>query len=374
MIAATATTTTTTRGTEVHCITSVDELYPFRDQIDAFSSVPFLRSAWMIPWIETWVSAGDLRFLLVKSGGNVVGFAPLVYQESLSRGRHYCFVGSGKACADYMSFPAADGHIETTIKSVATWLQQDAKNWDRIELDGVAASDQTLRRFVELCADGPNQLQVIPGLPSYRMELPNDWETVLSTLSKNSRKKYRRLERALEGTVELHHATDETSLSVGLACLERLHTARWNSIGEQGCFGHDGFGAFLRATAKAHFAEGSLRLIWMTQDDQPISADIAFQTDAGVFTYQGGISPNHLDLEPGRAILKSQIELSMKNGAAFMDFLRGDEPYKSRFKTKRIENVRYEISGPRLRGLTTQKVLDVGRTVKSLLPSTIFSK
>jgi len=76
-----------------------------------------------------------------------------------------------------------------------------------------------------------------------------------------------------------------------------------------------------------------------------MAADIGFRSANGLYTYQGGISTDHLKLEPGRAIIKCQIELAMERGLEFIDFLRGDEPYKARFNTHEIKNLRYEIVG-----------------------------
>jgi CelD/BcsL family acetyltransferase involved in cellulose biosynthesis len=171
----------------------------------------------------------------------------------------------------------------------------------------------------------------------------------------------------LEGKSELHQAADRESLQEGLRVLETLHAARWNSLGEGGCFASPGFGEFLAGMAQEKLAAGTLSLIWLTFEDQPIAADIGYYGKGGLFTYQGGISPDHLNLEPGRAIIKAQMELAMQRNLTFIDFLRGDEPYKSRFDTSRIDNVRYEITGRGPRARLIQSMLQIGRAVKSLL-------
>ena len=199
------------------------------------------------------------------------------------------------------------------------------------------------------------------------MELPDDWETLLQSFSKNRRKKYRQLSRKLERKTELHQATDADSLREGLQILENLHTARWNSLGEEGCFGHTGFREHLQLMATEKLASQTLSLIWLTVQGQPIAADIGYYGDGGLFTYQGGVSPDHLHLEPGHAILKCQMELAMKRNAAFIDFLRGDEPYKAHFNAEKIDNIRYEIVHPGIRAKSIHSLLQVGRLVKSLL-------
>ena len=353
----------------IELVDSLEELFPIRDQIDALSDTPFLMSTWMFPWIETYCASGDceLNFLIVRNReAQVIGVAPLVIRESLSRGRHFTFVGSGKCCADYMTFPAASGHGPAVARSLANWCLENETLWDRIELDGVEKNDPVISEFAAYLESHGNKVQAVDILPSYRVPLPSSWDELLKSLSKNSRKKYRRQARALEGNSQLHQATDEQSLRQGLEILETLHTERWNALGEGGCFSYPGFGDFLGGMAKEKFDAGTLSLIWMTVEDQPIAADIAYYSGGGIFTYQGGISQSHLHLEPGRAIIKSQIEVAMKNGATFIDFLRGDEPYKSRFKSQKIDNVRYEISSKSIRGRMFQSVITIGRLTKSL--------
>jgi CelD/BcsL family acetyltransferase involved in cellulose biosynthesis len=353
----------------VSSLGSLGELKPLRAQIDALTQLPFLQTAWMFPWIEAYCTApSKLHFLLVRNSASVVvGYAPLVLQDSLKRGRHFVFVGSGKACADYMSFPALAGYEAAVATAVADWLHENENLWDRIELDGIEASNTQMIHFAASMEGHDCQSEAVSTLPSFRMNLPNDWEEFLSSLSKNSRKKYRRQARALDGKSELHRATDRESLEEGLRILETLHTQRWNSLGEGGCFASPKFGEFLNGMAQEKLAAGTLSLIWLTFEGQPIAADIGYYGEGGLFTYQGGLSPDHLNLEPGRAIIKSQMELAMQHNLTFIDFLRGDEPYKSRFDTRRINNVRYEITGRGTRARLIQSILQIGRAVKSLL-------
>ena len=105
----------------------------------------------------------------------------------------------------------------------------------------------------------------------------------------------------------------------------------------------------------------------MTWKDKPVAADIAWREGDGLFTYQGGISPDHLELEPGKAILKFQFELAMQQGLKFVDFLRGDEPYKSRFPTVPTKNVRYEITSNNPRARVSQTMLQLGRYMRTAM-------
>jgi CelD/BcsL family acetyltransferase involved in cellulose biosynthesis len=363
------TTIESSSGLQVRCIESLEDLHPIRSQIDDFSNNPFLKCSWMFPWIDTWCSDdAKLKFLVVeRENQKVVGFAPLVLKNSLKRGRHIAFVGSGKACADYMTFPATKGCERDVVKAVSDWLACHVDQWDRIELDGVTESDKTTGWFCESMSALECGVYRFESLSSWRLDLPNTWDEFMTTLSKNSRKKYRRQAKALSGKSQLFKATDMATLREGLQVLEELHTKRWQSLGEPGCFGHPGFREFLTRVAEEKLQSDSLSLIWMTFEGQPLAADIGFHSKGGFFTYQGGISVDHLRLEPGRAILRAQIEYAMERGAGFIDFLRGDEPYKARYQTREIKNVRHEIVANNVKGRSTQTFLQLGRAIKSLM-------
>ena len=358
----------TENSIKIFKIESLSDLISYRDQIDRLSNVPFLRSSWMFPWIETHCDSDcQLQFFLATdSESQLVGFAPLVLRQSLTRGRHLGFVGSGKACADYMTFPVLPEYKTEFMGSLVAELLNN-EGWERLELDGVIAGDASLVEFSNQMRQQGCESEQIPTLSSWRLQLPGSWDELLQGMSKNSRKKYRRLDRALSGKTQLHCATDNKSLCRGLEVLETLHTARWNSLGEAGCFGHAGFREFLFEVAKQQLDSESLSLIWLAYEGQPIAADIGFYSSEGAFTYQGGISPKHLRLEPGKAVLKCQIELAMQRGCEFMDFLRGDEPYKARFKTEKIANARFELVRNNLRARIVDSFLKTGRLVKSLL-------
>jgi dihydrodipicolinate synthase/N-acetylneuraminate lyase len=55
-----------------------------------------------------------------------------------------------------------------------------------------------------------------------------------------------------------------------------------------------------------------------------------------------------MNLEPGYQIAYCAIERSIKKGFKHFDFLRGDEPYKSRWNTRRkpIQRIRFIPRNP----------------------------
>ena len=228
----------TASGIQVSQCETLQQLEALRDEIDSLHCNPFLKCSWMIPWIRTYCpDPFSLQFVLVRDAqGTLIGFAPLVLKSSLKRARYLAFVGSGKACADFMTFPARRGCEKAVLEGVASWLADKRSSWDRIELDGVKATDPMLSKFVSKIELDNCNVTTIETLPSYRMQLPRTWEQFESSLSKNSRKKYRRMERQLAGNSAFFSVRDSETLNEGLRVLEYLHTRRRKSLGDEGCF------------------------------------------------------------------------------------------------------------------------------------------
>lgn len=351
----------------IECLVSVDEVVRLGDEIDTLSDVVFQRTAWMVAWLKSFRNTYQRPMLLAcRRGNKLVAMLPLVLKQSLKRGDYLVFVGDGKACADFMTIAGATD--DDVIACFSDWLMNHCQQWDRIEFDGVSGNDPAIGQLVGNLNQSGCTSEQHPALSTWRLALPESWEQFESTLSKNSRKKFRRQKRSLdEAGAEFLRVHDDASLRRGVEVLKQLHTKRWQSLGGEGCYASEGFEEFIELVSEAHLQQGTLVLVWLEVEGEPIAADIAFAAGRGLYTYQGGISPDHLKWEPGRAILRAQLEWAMENGLEFIDFLRGDEPYKTRWQTEETPAVVIEVTGPGIKASAISTFLRAGRLMKSLL-------
>ena len=351
----------------IQCLGSIDEVVSLGDEIDALSDVIFLRTAWMVSWLKSFRSTYQRPMLLAcRREDKLVALLPLVLSHSLKRGDHLVFVGHGKACSDFMTIAGATD--DDVIACFSDWLMNHSDQWDRIEFHGVSGNDPAISRLVENLNQSGCTSEEHTALSTWRLSLPESWEEFQSTLSKNSRKKFRRQQRSLEEAgAKFLRVHDDASLRRGVEVLKELHTKRWQSLGGEGCYASEGFEEFIELGSEAHLQQDTLVLVWLEVEGEPIAADIAFASGRGLYTYQGGISPDHLKWEPGRAILRSQLEWAMENGLEFIDFLRGDEPYKTRWQTEETSAVVIEVTGTGFKAGVVSKLLQAGRLIKSMM-------
>jgi CelD/BcsL family acetyltransferase involved in cellulose biosynthesis len=154
-----------------------------------------------------------------------------------------------------------------------------------------------------------------------------DWDDYLATRSAKFRSLVRYTQRRLEREHEVRYRlATATSLNADLETLFQLHEARWG--------GRSGFGklrAFHHEFAAAAMPHGWLRLWLLELDGRPVAAWYGFRFAGAESYYQGGRDPALTQLSVGLALVAHSIRAAQADGLREYRFLRGDEPYKSRF-------------------------------------------
>lgn len=356
----------------IRSIETIENLESLADDFAALApDSPFLQTAWLVPWCSQYLRSPDefFSFTAVEQQ-QVIGIAPFCLQHIPLRGRTIRFLGSGEVCSDYMTLPVDPQRAGQVTAALADTLLDCRKDWDRIELDGMSASDQVVSQFVSALAS--RGCRVIPreALNCWRLELAPTWDEYLQSLSGHRRKRIRRaFNRAKSGSITMHHAVDSVSLKTGLDHLRDLHQRRWTSLGEPGCFASDTFDNFLSEAARRLLDIDKLELSWLEGEGEPISADISLRTGAGLYGYQSGIAPEQMENQPGRLHNLMITRRCIEQEIPFIDYLRGDESYKKLLHADRVACVKYEIVAPKRSSIARQGVLDLGRQIKSVLPA-----
>src|SRR5262245_60504323 len=158
--------------------------------------VPFRQWEWMEAWWRHFRSPGDELFVLAVRDANsqLVGLAPWYVGRSPLIGRVIRFLGSGMVCSDYLSLLSVPGRHEEVANRLACWLNQEgARLWTTLELSGVAAGDPAITALVQSLRCQYNLVDCRDGLHCWSLQLPADWDTYLSGLSKSRRERVRQL-------------------------------------------------------------------------------------------------------------------------------------------------------------------------------------
>jgi CelD/BcsL family acetyltransferase involved in cellulose biosynthesis len=186
--------------------------------------------------------------------------------------------------------------------------------------------------FAELLAGGHPWSADLGGKVVRREASPtlslDAWEPYLAGRSANFRQQIRRRERRLarDHAVAFRLADDRSRLDADLGLVFRLHAARWGAGS-----------AFLRwrefhaAFARVALERGWLRLWFLELDGRPAAAWYGFRFGRVESYYQAGRDLTRRDTSVGSVLLAHTIREAANDGMREYRFLRGGEPFKSRF-------------------------------------------
>lgn len=336
--------------------------------------VPFRSFAWLSTWWEHY-GPGEtgqewprLCILAVRNeAGAVIGFAPWFLSHSLSGGRVLSMLGTGEVFSDYLSILTGPEDEQRVADALADWLcGPGEKLWDIIELTGIDFEDRVTNRLVDALERRLLTVYRKMGLATWRLTLPGSWEEYLGRLSKSHRKHIRRLERsaAVDGEVTCHQVERADQLPRTFELFADLHQRRWHSRSKPGCFGSPRFAGFLTDVTPRLFAAGQLRLLWIEQRGRPLAVDYMLVGGDVLYSYQGGVEPERLDLQPGRLALIAALRGAIDQGVRCYDFLRGSEPYKAHFRAEPRPTAAFRIVSQRTTAQLRNQAWQAGQQAK----------
>jgi len=304
---------------------------------------PFFRFAWMGSWIKHLGKSCQLAVLVaVDDDGQWLGIAPWCIDNSLNMTKRLRYISSGVACADYLKLIARPDHETEFSQIVADWLVENVGpngslgRIDSVELDGISFEDPKTNDFVETLSKSGLGRHTIEIEGCWRTDLSSTWSEFEAKCSKSMRRKTRKATQRLsdEGTVV--RSSKDTSFDELWPAFVQLHQQRRQMLGQAGCFADANFHSFLYDAILGLIDSGHAELVEIQQAGEPLASMILLNDKETVFMYQSGSCDQRSSLEPGYQLAACAIQRSIDAGFKGFDFLRGDEPYKARWNTRRI--------------------------------------
>ncbi len=337
------------------------------------SGYPFHSWQWLENWWRFYQDESrELSLLVAKNQRDeVVGLLPMyLHQQRLGR-RVLRFLGGDDVCTDYNTMLASDDDRAAVAASFAELIFSGGlPAFDQIELDSVHPSDANINSLIGALVEVDFDVDRRTALGCWRVELDEDWDKYLATLSKSRRWRTRKLFRDYieTGRTTIHYADSDESYEHGFKILVELHQDRRNSLGQPGCFQSEAFTKFLHAAGKDFLHSGQLSLQWIELEGQPVAAEFDLRGNDTVFYYQSGFSTAQEEHRPGWQGVMSALRRASEDGVRYFDFLRGDEPYKASWGAERVEQETIILTAPRLRSQIHQwadksinQIRDVGK-------------
>jgi len=254
-------------------------------------------------------------------------------------------------CPDHLDVLAAPG---VDVGAFVAILEQ--LPWQVLILSNLASDAATARRLCEALVGRGFALRRRTLWRCPYLELCDDWERYLTTLTSTRRQTLRRKERNLRRD----HAVaitdyDGDRLDEGWSHLMTLHERRWEAAGrgrgrDGGGFRDPYLGRLQRFFATQLAARGQLWLTTLDVDGAPAAAWYGFTERDTVYFYQSGRDPRWERESVGLVLMGAMIRRAIEHGYRRFDFLRGEDPYKREWTETQRSTEEVTIFRPGWRG------------------------
>lgn len=301
------------------------------------TATPFQSFAWQETWWRHYATARQPHVVAVEEGDDLVGLMPLYRSGGLWRTLRPIGVGP----SDYLDALAREGYEDAVAQAVCSHLGE-LRDVDLIDLHQIRET-----RPLAKCAAGYPIDQAVCLL----LDLPDTYDKYLAMLGKSLRYDVRKLDKSIfkEGKATVDPVTED-EVALGMDILFEQHRLRWRKRGLPG--------AFLGKSQRFHhewasraIREGYLWLSILRREGSPIGAIYGMTAHRTCYYYQAGFDPAHGAISPGTLLVASTIRRAIEEGKTSFDFMRGDEPYKRRWKPQHVlANRRFVVAKPGFRG------------------------
>ena len=259
--------------------------------------------------------------LCIQDGDETIGIAPL-YCRWTALGRVLRWIGTG--ISDRLGILAAPDRERAVAETVAHWLEKQPC----ADLHQMAEGAWMARIAEE------RGWHVVAQEKCPYVVLPETWDAYWRSLSKKTRFNIGYAQRQMQrdfGDVQIHLA-DAESLPDALDALFDLHTRRWRQRMLPGGFFHPRVRQFHREWAQHAIQNGWLRLYTLRAGGAIRSVLYVFHFGRHAYYYLGGFDPTLARYSMGTVLTAYAIRRAIEESCVVFDFLRGDEPYKYRWK------------------------------------------
>jgi CelD/BcsL family acetyltransferase involved in cellulose biosynthesis len=300
--------------------------------------VPFLTWEWISTWWKHFSGGSRLFVLVAKTKDEeVVGIAPLRITTRNAFGvvpvRFVEFLGyrGSVVCADHLDFLTCRIDRRTVYMALLDALLSRRSEWDCLQFGDVAQDSLLPHLLSGLANDSALTFESGPQERCPYLELPGEWEILLSSLKAKRRSFIKTKRERLEKDYQVHfdHDSFPDHVLEQLGVLEKLHMLARQRKGGEGNFAIDEYRNFHHELALRMARAGHLYLARLDCNGVPTASVYGFFLGQRVFYYQTGFDPAWASQGVGSVLLGKVIEDAIERlHAREFDFLRGDESYK----------------------------------------------
>lgn len=320
---------------------------------ESSTATPFQTWEWQTTWWKHYARTRRPYILGVYEGEDLIGLMPLM----ISRGPWRTLRAMCSGASDYLHPLVRSGYEA----SFAELLQSHLRELSEVDLIDLHQLRETTP-LAGLMQGG----KVLEQATCLVLDLPATFDAYLATLNKSLRFDVRKLDK------ELFISGRAFIEEVGLAELDRAmetffetHRKRWRKRGLPGAFVGSRSERFHREWGELAARNGWLWMAILHFDGNAVGVIYAMRLGSTCFYYQAGMDPAASAISPGSLLVGHTIRRAITEGLSTFDFLRGDEPYKRRWKPQHeYKNLRFIVRSGGLMGKMGEAWNEAGSKVE----------
>lgn len=298
---------------------------------------PMQAFTWLNAWWQACKTPQDRLSILVvrqEDDSTVIGIVPWYRRSNVALGSTLRFLGDGRACSDFQTFLCQPNCRDEVLATVVAWLSGQGSasaHWDLLDLEGISINDPLMNAFAEAMSARGHVTHQRDTEHTWRLDISGGWDGFLAGQSKTQRNQSRNfVNRFDKSDLQLRFASEEPD-RVDLMSQElmRLHALRWQAVGLDGCFATSTMKEFFAHVMSAMVVQGVADISMLERDGRPIAANAWLIQDRTLYAYQCGRDPAEDSNRVGRIMQAVSVRWACQRGFEAIDFLRGDEVYKS---------------------------------------------
>jgi CelD/BcsL family acetyltransferase involved in cellulose biosynthesis len=298
-------------------------------------ATPFQSHAWLSSWWHSYGRPGRLRVVTVRRDGRLIALAPLYRDGAALR-------PLGAEITDFHDVLLDPEFVNDAAERLAAALAAEMRGplarLDLPEVRADAAVHTVLAHWPRAARRLPSSLvQYLPGVPM---------EELLTRLPGRTAQRTRvKLRKLAAAGVEVRLVPPwEAPESVDR--MLALHALQWRDRGATPEHMRGRFASHLRAAATGMAATDRAQLREYRLDGRLIACDLMLQSRAMIALYVYGVHPEARErLDIAGMLFGESLAHAVSSGRTELSLLRGNEPYKQRWRPDPVHNERL-ILGP----------------------------
>lgn len=321
-----------------------EELEENFDEVTIFQEIN-----WLINW---WYKEKKFKkitpyIIEIKDKNETIGIIPLYLSEKEFSNLQFRILRPiGIVDSNYLLPILSKNYSSRALLNKAMdAIYKDRNSWDCIHWGDVpegSAFDLFLKE----------QMNDISKKQIYRKEtsispqiiLSKDMEDVKNKASKKFIKGLLRLERKLmrEGDLQYHRVIREEEIEPIMDKHLEFHKERWKLTDTPSVYNESPAAKkFLMEIVRSFFRNDLLHLSYLTHNGEIAAIEFGVITNKTRYLLMGTMNPNYHQYSIGHIIVYKLVEEACAEGYEIIDFFRGNEEYKQKWRPKNIVNLEY---------------------------------